>query len=90
LIEEISKQLPMSTNSHMAITSGGINRRQRAALRGAEALATIIDFVEGGPDPELDLLITRCYTWRSALKNLPGFMVGQPASEPAGQATYKG
>lgn len=80
LIEEISKQLVVSTNSHEAITSGDINSRQRVALRGAEALATIIDFAETDPDPdfkELDLLITRCYTWRSALKNLPGHPAGQ-------------
>ena len=51
LIEEISKQLLVSMNSHMAMTSGAINRRQRAALRGAEALATIIDFTENDPRP---------------------------------------
>jgi hypothetical protein len=93
LIEEISKQLLVSMNSHMAMTSGAINRRQRAALRGAEALATIIDFTENDPDPDfkkLDLLITRCYTWRSALKNIPAEPVGQPGSETASQMTYKG
>jgi hypothetical protein len=93
LIEEISKQLPMSMNSLTAITSGGINSRQRAALRGAEALATIIDFSENDPDPDfkkLDLLITRCYTWRSALKNLPRHPIAQPGSEPAGRSPYAG
>jgi hypothetical protein len=71
LIEETSKQLVVATDSYTAITREGISNRQRAALRGAEALATIIDFVEGGPDNELDLLITRCYTWGSALMSLP-------------------
>jgi hypothetical protein len=41
-----------------------------AALRGAEALATILDFSEDGNDSDLDLLITKCYTWGSALKSL--------------------
>jgi hypothetical protein len=89
LIEEISKQLMVGTNSQAAITREGISNRQRAALRGAEALATIIDFVEGGPDSELDLLITRCYTWGSALMSLPALPVGPQGGEPAGQPTYK-
>jgi hypothetical protein len=72
LIEEISKQLVVATNSHTAITREGISNRQRTALRGAEALATIITFDEGNStDADLNLLITRCYTWGSALKSLP-------------------
>jgi hypothetical protein len=72
LIEEISKQLLAPTNSYPGITREGISNRQRAALRGAEALATIIDFTEEGNDTDLDLLITKCYTWGSALKSLTG------------------
>jgi hypothetical protein len=90
LIEEISKQLVMATNSHTAITREGISNRQRAALRGGEALATIIDFVEGGPDSDLDLLITRCYTWGSALMSLPGLPGAPQGSQPADQPMYKG
>jgi hypothetical protein len=84
LVEEISKQLLVPTNSHPAITREGISNRQRVALRGAEALATILDFSEQGSDEDLDLLITKCYTWGAALKSL----IGQPALQPAGQPAY--
>lgn len=75
LVEEIAKELA-ATNSHPAITREGISNYQRAALRGAEALATIIDFDEEGSNDDLDLLITKCYTWGAALRSLIG---GQPA-----------
>jgi hypothetical protein len=70
LVEEISKALLAPTNSYPTITREGISNRQRAALRGAEALVTVLDFSEKGTDEDLDLLITRCYTWGSALKGL--------------------
>jgi hypothetical protein len=89
LMEEISKQLVENTNSYVAITREGISNRQRAALRGAEALATIIDFDEGGPNSELDLLITKCYTWGSALMSLPGPPVGWQGGQPVEEPTYK-
>jgi hypothetical protein len=80
LIEEVAKQLLVPTNSHPAITREGISNRQRAALRGAEALATIVDFSEeGSNERDLDLLITKCYTWGSALKSLGGLAAEQPA-----------
>jgi hypothetical protein len=72
LIEEISNHLLVPTNSYPGITREGISNRQRTALRGAEALATILDFTERGNDKDLDLLITKCYTWGSALKSLTG------------------
>jgi hypothetical protein len=78
LIEEIGKQLLASTNGHPAITREGISNRQRAALRGAEALATVLDFSEDGTDEDLDLLITKCYTWGSALKCLVPMPVATP------------
>jgi hypothetical protein len=70
LVEEIAKQLLAPTNAHPVITREGISNRQRAALRGAEALATILDFREPGSKDDLDLLITKCYTWGSTLKCL--------------------
>ena len=75
---KIFKQLQPLTNSRPAITREGISNRQRAALRGAEALATILDFSEGGPVAEEDLLITRCYTWCAALRSLTGQTAAQP------------
>jgi hypothetical protein len=90
LIEEIFKQLLPLVNSHPAITREAISNRQRAALRGAEALATILDFSEGGPVTELDLLITRCYTWWAALRSLTGQPAAQPGlnGQPAAQPAY--
>lgn len=80
LVEAISVQLLVPTNSHPSITRNGISKRQRAALRGAEALATILDFrEEGGNDADLDLLITKCYTWGSTIKVLGEQPTGQPA-----------
>jgi hypothetical protein len=70
LVEEISRQLAVTGSSQMAISREIFSNRQRAALRGAEALTTVIDFTEGASDKELDLLITRCYTWGSALRSL--------------------
>jgi hypothetical protein len=86
LVEEISKRVLVSTSFHLGVTREGISNRQRVALRGAEALATILDFSEEGTnDRDLDLLITKCYTWGSALKSL----TMQPAVQPAGQPAYK-
>jgi hypothetical protein len=42
-------------------------------LRGAEAIAAVIDYREGMTDDEQDVLITKCYTWRSALVALGGY-----------------
>jgi hypothetical protein len=82
LVEEISKRVLTPTNLQVGITREGISNRQRAALRGAEALATILDFSEEGTnEPDLDLLITKCYTWGSALKSLTGQTVASPTSE---------
>jgi hypothetical protein len=71
LVEAISKQL-LWTNQpkDMCITREQISNLQRVALRGAEAMATIIDFQETLGNSDLDLLITKCYTWGSALLSL--------------------
>jgi hypothetical protein len=67
LVEAISKQLAPDL-----AMGGGWNTRescstfQRAAARGAEALAVIVSFAEA-QDDDLDRLITRVYTWGSAL-----------------------
>jgi len=79
LVEQISKQLVVASNSHTVITREAISNYQRVALRGAEALATVIAFSEGGTKDELNLLITKCYTWASALRSLTGAQAGQVA-----------
>lgn len=48
-------------------TPQGFGAQQRAALRGAEAIAAVLDFEMGASDEDLDVMITRCYTWYAAL-----------------------
>jgi hypothetical protein len=71
LVEAISSQLVSATDSGAA--TGNVRPRfstvQRAAVRGAEAIATIADFDEEKND-DLDALITQVYTWGSALSGL--------------------
>jgi hypothetical protein len=82
LVEEIGRHLIGSTDTQGAITREGISMRQRAALRGAEALATIVEFSEDGSDEDLDLVITKVYTWGSALRCLrPNAAPSTPGSE---------
>jgi hypothetical protein len=81
LVEEISKRSAWTDGATPALTREVFLNRQRAALRGAEALATIIDFDEGGSDEELDLLITKVYSWGAAL--LPGHRANQNGGQPA-------
>jgi hypothetical protein len=70
LVEEISKRHSLSNGATPPLTREGFANLQRAAVRGAEAIATIIDFTEGGSIADLDRLITKAYTWGSALRNL--------------------
>lgn len=73
LVEEISKQLMWVDNAQSYITRERISSLQRAALRGAEAIATAIDFEEATESHgDIDLLITKCYTWGTALAGLSG------------------
>jgi len=71
LVEAISKQLMWKDQpTDMCITREHFSNLQRVALRGAEAIATIIDFQETLGNSDLDLLITKCYTWGSTLMSL--------------------
>jgi hypothetical protein len=70
-VEEVSKQLKWSDENDKQLSQGYFLDLQRVALRGAEALATIIDFDEtASNDADLTLLITKCYTWGSALQSI--------------------
>lgn len=44
--------------------------RQRAAVRGTEALVAVLDTPDDASPEQLDELITRGYTWGSALAEL--------------------
>jgi hypothetical protein len=90
LVEEISRQLQGVDNSQTYITREYISNLQRAALRGAEAIAAVIDFEEASHTREdLELLITRCYTWGTALASLNGYpkMAASPTPTAAGPPT---
>ena len=87
LVEEIARQLnwseyapEMSGNVMPPLTREEVSNRQRAALRGGEALATIIHFDERSTEADLNRLISKCYTWGSALMSLGDYMA---ASEPS-------
>ena len=62
LVEEASGQL---AGEHALSRAGFINQ-QRLALRGAEAIATIIEVADGDPDDGYDRLIANCYAWHAA------------------------
>jgi hypothetical protein len=66
LVEEVSKRDTV-TNPMWPLKREVFSNLQRAALRGAEALALILDFDEGGAEAEVDLLIEKVYTWGAAL-----------------------
>jgi hypothetical protein len=92
LVEEISKHLMSADQPEgMYITREHISNLQRAALRGAEAIATIIDFRETSGNSELELLITKCYTWGAALMSLSSHVkTAQPTSDEKKPSIVKG
>jgi hypothetical protein len=64
LVEQISAMLIPTQLER--ISRGIFNDKQQLALRGAEGLATVIDY-DGDPDPSsVNLLITKCYNWYAA------------------------
>ena len=90
LAEEIAKQLNwaapsagMPEGSPPPLTRARMSNLQRAALRGAEAIATIIDFDERSTDADLSRLISRCYTWGSALMSLGDYGMAPEPLPPA-------
>jgi len=75
LVEELAKRFKGSNGTIMPLTREHFSNLQRTALRGAEALATIIDHKEDGTIDDLDLLTLKCYSWGSALKSIHRSMV---------------
>lgn len=86
LVEQISTQL--SSPGYTVYTRDRISNLQRAALRGAEAIAAAIDFDEADPErsstEHLELLITKIYTWGTVLESLthPMMQPVRSASQP--------
>lgn len=84
LVEKISKQLmrpekpaDMESNGKgempRVISREEITNLQRAAIEGANAIATAIDVDGATTDPDIDLFIRKCYTWGTALRNLKNY-----------------
>jgi hypothetical protein len=67
LVEEISKQLGGRHDCCRVVTRERFTNLQRAAKAGAEAIAVAIDVDGGATDDDLKILITKVYTWGSAL-----------------------
>jgi hypothetical protein len=78
LMEQVTQQLTQQkprvdrAQTYVALTRERISNLQSAALRGAEAIATVIDFQDDDhrADASLDLLVTKCYVWGTALISL--------------------
>jgi len=67
LLEEITNKIGSSTR----LTRQQASSRQRLAARGAEAIASVIEYTENRSNinddiRSLTILITRCYTWGAA------------------------
>lgn len=73
VVENISTQLGVYDHAGMPITRQRISNLIRAAQTGAEALATIIDFSEGGSEADMQLLRDKSYNWLGALINLTDY-----------------
>ncbi|MDL1944726.1 hypothetical protein FBQ99_20555 [Chloroflexi bacterium CFX2] len=79
LVEEISRQLKWPEDSQAYVTREFFSNLQRTALRGTEAIATIIDYEESSSNGDLDLLITKCYSWGSALGSISNYSPSKPS-----------
>jgi hypothetical protein len=62
--------MPTSITMPAYISREEITNRQRTALEGAQAIATVIDVAAGSNDADIDLMIRKCYTWATALHAL--------------------
>jgi hypothetical protein len=52
----------------IALSRESFGNRQRTALRGAEAIAAILDYDERDSEEQQDRLIRKCYVWATALQ----------------------
>jgi hypothetical protein len=85
-IEQLASQLTFRVDkaqTRLPTSRVAIRSLQRTAIRGAEAIAAIIEFDSetDSDDSKVGALIVRCYEWRSALIALKA-STGQPSSAP--------
>jgi hypothetical protein len=96
LVEQIAIQLPWRTDSSQAsvrLTRDRISNLQLLAHKGAEAIATVIELDDRtSHEADLELLITKCYLWGTALANLnPGSKMTQSSVQsPATASAQRG
>ena len=74
LFEVISNTHHREVNPSQPITRHFFSNLQRCALCGCEAIATIIDFKEGGTEESLDILIEKCLAWATALHDIDEYL----------------
>jgi hypothetical protein len=82
VVEEISRQL--DPGRVPPLTQQMFSDLQRVALRGAEAIAAVVDFDSEDPDEEaLRAVVTRCYIWYTALARVQPVVISVPPVTPA-------
>jgi hypothetical protein len=94
LVAEVSKRL---CGLAQPLTRDRFIDRQRLALRGAEAVATVLDFVEIEEldEDDADVLISKCYTWYAARGRALGLpletvaVAGAPTMAPSPSDGYR-
>ncbi|RVX40774.1 hypothetical protein EDD27_3199 [Nonomuraea polychroma] len=87
-VEQISRTLAgraTDSSSQSWISREAISNRQRTALRGAEAIAAVLEYEESMPNDKLIALITACYTWGAALRTQAGSGLGPGGGMSASQ-----
>lgn len=74
LVEEVSKFVTLSEGTAAPAARLGSREQfcnaRRAAVRGTEAIATIIEFGDANDDKDLEVLVRKCYQWGTALTAL--------------------
>jgi hypothetical protein len=81
LVAEISRKLCAPES---ALTRDAFIDRQRVALRGAEGIATVLEFKDGD---DVNPLIAACYTWYAARGRALGLPLETIAVVPAAAST---
>jgi hypothetical protein len=77
VVEQVS--IDLGEPADRPLTGQRISALQQVALRGAEAIATVLDYSESARDDDhrlIDNLIDKCYAWELALVDVEGAAPG--------------